>query len=130
MFEKTKIHRKETEDGPFKKGQGWSIYKIEKTIWSFLHTRASNLAISLQFAQRRMRVGASVTRLGDFWKFLATNSLTKVAQKIIDFWAFWKRSIDVKTAEDIIWATFENIWATFLIQHLVTLVGDLVNGRR
>ena len=45
---------------------------------------------------------SSVTRLGEFRKFLATNSLTKVAQK--DCWLlglFWKRSINVKTAEDI-----------------------------
>ena len=28
-----------------------------------------------------------MTRLGNFWKFLATNLLTKVAQKIVDFWA-------------------------------------------
>ena len=31
-----------------------------------------------------------MTRLGNFWKFLATNSPSKVAQKIGDFWAILK----------------------------------------
>ena len=31
------------------------------------------------------RLACSVTRLGDFLKFFATNSLTKV-KKIVDFW--------------------------------------------
>ena len=52
-----------------------------------------------------------MTRLGDFLKFLATNLLTKVAQK--DFWAILKILINVKTAVDIILATFRNIWASF-----------------
>ena len=30
---------------------------------------------------------ASVTRFGDFWKFLATNLLSKEAQKYGDYWA-------------------------------------------
>ena len=29
----------------------------------------------------------SVTRLGNFWKFLSTNMLSKVSIKIVDFWA-------------------------------------------
>ena len=33
-------------------------------------------------------VAASVTRLGDFWKILVTNFLTKVAQIIEDFLGF------------------------------------------
>ena len=55
------------------------------------------------------------------WKFLATCSLTKVAQKDCWLWTIWKTTINVKSALDILYATFVNIWATFLIQHLVTL---------
>ena len=33
----------------------------------------------------------SVTRLGDFWKFLATNLLTKVAQNIGDFLGYFEK---------------------------------------
>ena len=41
----------------------------------------------------------SVTRLGQFWKFLATFLLTKVAQKICQFLGyFWKRSLFVNAA--------------------------------
>ena len=31
-------------------------------------------------------MSASVTRLGDFWEFLALKNLTKVAQIFSDFW--------------------------------------------
>ena len=56
----------------------------------------------------------SVTILGDFLKFLSTNLLTKVAQKDCRLLgSVWNRSIYVKSAVDI--------WATFLLQHLVTL---------
>ena len=51
-----------------------------------------------------------MTRLSDFWKFLATNLLTKVAE---NDWAILNRSIQVKTAVDIILANFGNIYATF-----------------
>ena len=33
-----------------------------------------------------------MTRLGDFWKFLTTNFLTKVAQKFRDILASWESS--------------------------------------
>ena len=56
---------------------------------------------------------SSVTRLGDFGKFLATNLPSKVAPKECWLFGFLKRSIIVKTAVGIIQATFENIWATF-----------------
>ena len=36
---------------------------------------------------------ANVTRLGDFWKFLVTNFLTKVAQMYVDFLDILKTSI-------------------------------------
>ena len=38
------------------------------------------------------------------------------------FGVFRNSSIGVKTAVDIIKATFGKIWATYLLQHLVTLV--------
>ena len=34
-------------------------------------------------------VAASVTRLGDFWKFLAASLLMKVAKHIVDFWGYF-----------------------------------------
>ena len=62
-------------------------------------------------------------QIGDFWKFLAANFLTKVGQK--HWWLFglvWKVSLYVKTNVASIWATFGNIWGTFLLQYLVTLL--------
>ena len=59
----------------------------------------------------------SVTRLGDFRKFLATILFAKEGQK--QWWLFglfWKVSLHVKTAVASIWATFglhfySNIWS-------------------
>ena len=78
---------------------------------------------------RAFHAGISVTRLGNFWKFMETNLLTKVAQK--HWWLFglfWKGSLYVKIAVtsiratlENIWVTLENIWTTFLLQYLVTL---------
>ena len=65
-------------------------------------------------------VSISMTRLGDFWKFLATNAFSRVAQK--DCWLLGYFENNQLTAADIIWATFKNNWETFIIQHLVTLV--------
>ena len=36
---------------------------------------------------------SSVIRLGDFWKFLVTNSLSKVAQMFGHFWGIFKTSL-------------------------------------
>ena len=44
---------------------------------------------------------SSVTRLGDFLKFLATILFTKVTQKMFTFGLLWQRSINVKTTVDI-----------------------------
>ena len=44
----------------------------------------------------------SVTRLGDFESFWQQIRSQKWPKKIVDFWAILKRSINVKTAEDII----------------------------
>ena len=57
----------------------------------------------------------SVTRLGDFWKFLGTNLLSKVAIKDCRlFGLFWKLSHNVKTAVVSILVTFGKIWDIFL----------------
>ena len=56
----------------------------------------------------------SVTRLGDFWKLVATKSLTKVAQIIGNFLGYFEKTHSyVKTAVATFWATFGIIWATF-----------------
>ena len=56
---------------------------------------------------------SSVSRFGDFSKFLATFFPTLVVQIFTDFWAFLKRSFKVKTAVSSFWATFVEIWVTF-----------------
>ena len=45
------------------------------------------------FATNYLVVGASVTRLGDFWKFYVTNYLSKEAQMFGDFWGIFKTSL-------------------------------------
>ena len=57
-----------------------------------------------QYGRSNLVEGGSVTRLGDFWKFLATNLLTKVL--------FWKRSIYVKLLW-ILLETFGQLLETF-----------------
>ena len=67
-------------------------------------------------------VNTSLTRLGDFWKFLVSNYLSKVAQMFSDFWGIWKHHFYVKTAIVTFLDNFRKNWATFLIHYLVTLV--------
>ena len=57
----------------------------------------------------------SVTRLGDFSKFLATNFLTKVAQTIIDIWDNFEKNHNFLSQPVVatFWATFSDFWATF-----------------
>ena len=68
----------------------------------------------------------SVTRLGDFWKFLATKILAKEAQMIGNFLGYLEKPYSyVKTALagyflHIFWKKL----GYFLLQHLVTLGGD------
>ena len=60
----------------------------------------------------------SVTRLGDFWKFLATKFLAIEAQMIVNFLGYYgKPHAYVKTALASFWATF----GKNLLQHLVSL---------
>ena len=56
----------------------------------------------------------SVTRLGNFWKFLATDFLRKVSQLFNNFRGYFENIIlKVKTAVSTFWATFVEIWVTF-----------------
>ena len=63
----------------------------------------------------------SVTRLGDFWKFLVTNYLSKVAQMFGDFWGILKTLL-FNHCSGFFLGNFRKNWATFLIHYLVTLV--------
>ena len=57
-------------------------------------------------------VKSSVIRLGDFWKFLSTNFITKVAQIFGGFWAILKNVTFFE--ENLMWLHyFLNISATF-----------------
>ena len=86
----------------------------------------SRSAFCRKFSAEKMFRRTSVTRLGDFWKFLSTNLLTKVAQKV--WWLLGFFEID-QFMQKLLWIwfrqlmeTFGNIWATSgqtgLEQHL------------
>ena len=61
----------------------------------------------------RICATTSVTRLGDFWRFLVTNFLLKVAQMYGDFSGFLKSiPFDVKTAVATFLAGIRVIWTT------------------
>ena len=65
----------------------------------------------------------SVTRLGDFWKFLVTTFLTKIYQKIGNFLGYFvKPNSLLKAAAATFWAFLVTL-GYFLVQHLVTLSG-------
>ena len=67
---------------------------------------------------------ASVTRLGDYWKFLVTNVLTKVAQIIDDLLGFLKEiTFKQKLLGLLYWTTFGWIHNLdyFSLQRLATL---------
>ena len=56
----------------------------------------------------------SVTRLGDFWKFLATNFLTKVTQIFGNFLGYCEKHYFVsKNSCGSFWGIIWKIWATF-----------------
>ena len=62
----------------------------------------------------RMLAVAIVTRLGDFWNFLATNFITKVAQMFGDFEGNCEKHFFFKSNWlGYFWATFGKTWATF-----------------
>ena len=57
---------------------------------------------------------SSVTRLGGFWNFLATNFITKVAQMFGDFLGSCEIHCFLRqTGDATFWATFGKSWATF-----------------
>ena len=60
-----------------------------------------------------MMIISSVTRLGNFWKFLATNKITKVAQIFGYFWGCVKNIILSKNCRENVMGHFCIIWATF-----------------
>ena len=60
-------------------------------------------------------VVTSVTRLGDFWNFLATNFITKVVQMIGNFLGnFENHRFLSPTVVAACRATFGQTWATFI----------------
>ena len=62
---------------------------------------------------RQRRPENSVTRLFDFWNFLAINFVTKVAQMFGDFLGNCENHhILSQTGEVTFWATFRKTWAT------------------
>ena len=54
----------------------------------------------------------SVTRLGDFWKFLVTNFITRVAKMFGDLLGYFERFLS-KSAVKTFWAIFGKNWAPF-----------------
>ena len=61
-----------------------------------------------------MSLPNSVTTLSDFWKFLVTIFLTKVAQIIYKFLGYLEKlHSPEKTHVSASWVSFGNIWATF-----------------
>ena len=56
----------------------------------------------------------SVTRLGDFWKFLGTKFLAKEAQILSNnFGTLWKMELFASICVDTFWANFVENWATY-----------------
>ena len=55
---------------------------------------------------------SNVSRLGNFWKFLVKNILTKVAKIYGAYWAILKHYFWSKNECDYFWQTGGNIWAT------------------
>ena len=70
----------------------------------------------------KVRSELSVTRLGDFWNFLATNFVTKVAQMFCNFMGSCKNHYFLSQAA---WQLFGQLLKNldyFLFQYLVILV--------
>ena len=64
----------------------------------------------------------SVTRLGDFWHFLATSFITKVAKCLVTFWAVVKTITFQVNVVRLLLGNLLNKLGNFLFQHLVTLI--------
>ena len=60
---------------------------------------------------------SSVTRLGDFSKFLVTNILTNVGQTYIDFFDYFGNlTFQIKTVVATLWVTFGKKCTTFIFR--------------
>ena len=63
-----------------------------------------------------------VTKIGQFWKFLRTKLLEKLAQIISNIYRIlWKMALSMFNCSAYFWATFGEYKSYFLLQHLVTL---------
>ena len=64
---------------------------------------------------RSPKINSSVTRFANFWKFWATNLLTRVAQIFGDFWAFKKQKYLSKKCSEYAFGQlseiFGDLWA-------------------
>ena len=60
-----------------------------------------------------------MTRLGNFWKFFATNFFQKYPKRDVTFWAIEKVPIQEKNTVAIFWVTGEKVW--LLLLNLATL---------
>ena len=73
------------------------------------------LPLSLTFTLVCSLYANSVTRLGDFWKFLVTEFLSKVAQMLGDFWSsFESHHFSRINCWGYVWATLGKIWPLFI----------------
>ena len=75
-------------------------------------------------SQILLMIGISVTRLGDFRKFLVANYPEQVAQMYGDLRAI---SQNITTKSNLLWLILGNICKR-LFQHLVTLIGTQIEG--
>ena len=69
-----------------------------------------------------MWMHSSVTRLGDFWKFLETKIVPKVSQIISNCLGYLKTSLSCKNCCVYILGNFRKHLGYFVLQHLVTLM--------
>ena len=60
--------------------------------------------------RQKKKFSTSVTRLGDFRKFLVTNYPTKVAQMYGDFWAILE---NITSKQKLLWAISWNVSGSF-----------------
>ena len=75
-------------------------------------------------------IKSSVTRLGDFYKFLATDFSHKSSPNIlVTFWAISNNVIIMKNVCGNFLGTFEKKLVNFLFHHLATLIKSLVHTK-
>ena len=92
---------------------------LPRPSWRRLRQRRERQRRCLKQFAAKILFSASVTRLDDFWNFLATNFQTKVVQIFCDFLGYFEDvTFKVKTVVPsllgnfwIIWATFYSIWS-------------------